>query len=138
MSTVSNESRTGVERARDRVLAPGLAQQVELGAGEVDVGGQELHAARVDDRVAGLHPFQQHVVQRRRARLGLEAEGEREAGLRVEVDEEHPLAEVGQCEADGLGRRGLGDAAFLVGDREYPRHGGRVYERDCFGGRATR
>ena len=29
---------------------------------------------------------------------------------------------------EGLGRRGLGDAALLVGDREDPRHGRGVYE----------
>ena len=63
-----------------------------------------------------------------RALLGLEAEREREARLRIEVDEEHALAEVGERQADGLGRRGLGDAALLVGDREDPRHGREVYE----------
>ena len=46
----------------------------------------------------------------------------------IEVDEEDPLAEVGQRQPDGLGRRGLGDAALLVGDREDPRHGRGVYE----------
>jgi hypothetical protein len=111
---------------------------VELGAREVDVGGEQLHAARVDDRIAGFDPLQQDVVERRRARFRLEPEREREAGLGVEVDEQHPLAQIGQGEADGLGRRGLGDAAFLVGDREYPRHGGRVYERAIFTARAVR
>ena len=77
----------------------------------------------------GLDPLEEHVVERRRARLGLEAEGEREAGLRIEIHEEHPFAEVGEGEADGLGRRGLRNAALLVGDREHPRHGRRVYGR---------
>ena len=126
------------------MLAAGPREQVHLGAGEVDVGGQQSHPARVDDRVVGLHPLQQHVVQRRRALLGLEAEGEGEAGLGVEVDEEHPLAEIGERQADGLGRRGLGDAAFLVGDREHPRHGpestepGVVPAVDCDGAAAPR
>ena len=137
MSTVSYESRTESSARASACSRPVARQQVQLGAGEVDVGGEQLHPARVDDRVVGLHPLQQHVVQGRRALLGLEAEREREAGLRVEVDEQHPLAEVGQREADGLGRRGLGDAALLVGDREHPRHGRRVYERRISFGRAS-
>ena len=65
-------------------------------------------------------------MQRRDALLGLEAEREREAGLRIEVDEQHLLAEIGERQPDGLGRRGLGHAALLVGDREDPRHSGEV------------
>ena len=119
----------GVDRACERVLASGAGQEVDFRTGEIDVGREQAHAARVDDRVFGLHALEQHVVQRRGALLGLEAEREGEARLRVEVDEEHPLAEVRQRQPDGLGRRGLGDAAFLVGDREHPRHGVGVYER---------
>ena len=120
------------------MLASGAREQVNLGAGEVDVGREQLHAARVDDRVLGLHALEQHVVEGRGALLGLEPEREGEAGLRVEVDEEHPLAQVGERQADGLGRRGLGDAALLVGDREDPRHGREVYERARIGDRGTR
>ena len=127
MSTVSKESRTESIARAQRLLAAGAREQVHLRAGELDVGREQPDAAGVDDRVFGLHPLQQHVVQRGRALLGLESEREREAGLRVEVDEEHPLAEVGERQAQGLGRRGLGDAAFLVGDREHPRHGRGVY-----------
>ena len=54
----------GVERACERVLAAGAREQVHLGAGEVDVGGEQPDAARVDDRVVGLHALEQHVVQR--------------------------------------------------------------------------
>ena len=128
MSTVSYVVAHGVDRTCERLLATGAGEQVHLGAGEIDVGGQQTHAARVDDRVLGLHPLEQHVVQRGGALLGLESQREREARLRIEVDEEHPLAEVGEREAEGLGRRGLGHAALLVGDREDPRHGLEVYE----------
>ena len=134
MSTVSKESRTGSIARRQRVLPAGAGEEVQLGAGEVDVGREQPDAARVDDRVLGLDPLEQHVVERRRALLGLEPEREREARLRVEVDEQHPLAEVGERQADGLGRRGLGNAALLVGDREDPRHGRGVYERGVSGG----
>ncbi len=110
------------ERATERVLATRQREQVHLGAGELDVGGQQLDPAGVDDRVGRLHPLEEDVVECRRELLGLEAEREREAGLGVEVDEKDPFAQVGEGEAEGLGRRGLGHAALLVGDREYPRH----------------
>ena len=95
---------------------------MHFGARQVVVGGQELHPAGVEDRVGRLHPVEEDVVEGRGALLGLETEGEGEAGLGVEVDEQHPFAEVGEGEPQGLGRRGLADAALLVGDREHPRH----------------
>ena len=118
----------GVECAPECVLAARAREQVHLGAGQVDVCRQQLHPSHVDDRVGCLDPLEQHVVEGRAALLGLEAEREREAGLGVEVDEQHALAEVGEGEAQGLGRRGLGHAALLVGDREHPRHAAGVYE----------
>ena len=50
--------------------------------------------------------------------VGVDAEAEGQARLRVEVDEQHALAELGHGGADrGHGGR-LGDPALLVGDRD--------------------
>ena len=63
--------------------------------------------------------------------VGVDPEAERQAGLRVEVDEQHPLALLGEGRAERGDRGGLGDAALLVGHRDRPwpaswgrRHGG--------------
>ena len=56
--------------------------------------------------------------------LGIDPEGEGQAGLRVEVDQQHRLAELGQRRADGRDGRRLGHAALLVGDRQDDRGNG--------------
>ena len=66
----------------------------------------------------GREALGEHVVDRQLEVLGVDAEGEGQAGLRVEVDEQHRLPQLGERGPDrGDGGR-LGDAALLVGDRE--------------------
>ena len=72
---------------------------------------------------AGTRP-EQHVVHRQLERVRVEPERERQAGLRVEVHQQHPLPQLGQGGAERGHRGGLGDAALLVGDGERDRHGG--------------
>ena len=80
----------------------------------------------------------QHVVGRGAARLALDAEPGRGVALRVEVDDQHVLADRGQGGAEIDRRRGLADAALLVGDRDHPRPAGGAgfaagFEGDHFG-----
>ena len=62
------------------------------------------------------------MVERQLERLGVEPERVREAGLGVEVDEQDPLAELGERGAEGVDGGGLRHAALLVGDGHHPRH----------------
>ena len=55
--------------------------------------------------------------------LGVEPEREGQAGLRVEVDHENPLPELGERHPDGRDGGGLGDATLLVGHRDRAGHG---------------
>jgi len=67
-------------------------------------------------------------VQRHFELVGVETDREREAGLRIEVDEKHPVPEPGQRDSERVDRRGLRHAALLVRDREDPGHVVAVYE----------
>ncbi len=51
----------------------------------------------------------------------VDAEAGRGVALRVEIDDQHILADGGERGAEIDRRRGLADAALLVGDGEHPR-----------------
>ena len=86
------------------------------------------HQQALDVRAGGHHVGQrdaldERVVRRRDAAAVLDAERGRGVALRVEVDDQHPLPELGQRGGDVDGGRGLADAALLVRDHDDP---GRV------------
>ena len=58
---------------------------------------------------------------------GWNAEAYRERALRVEIDQQHPAALLGERGTEADGRRGLADAALLVADRHNP--GGAVRQQ---------
>ena len=62
--------------------------------------------------------MQDHVVHRSLQVADVDPEPGAGVALRVEVDDEHPVAEVGQAGAEVHGRGRLAHAALLVGDRE--------------------
>src|SRR3954451_17918448 len=65
-----------------------------------------------------MDPLGQHVMHRQLNVLRIDAQRERQASLRIEVDQQDLGAELGKrCTERGDGRR-LGDAPLLVGDRE--------------------
>ena len=64
----------------------------------------------------GIHALGEHVVDGGVEVLGVDAEAEGEAGLGVEVDEEDPLALLGERRTERGDSGRLGDAALLVGD----------------------
>ena len=63
----------------------------------------------------------QHVVHRRLEAPVLDAQAGRGVALRIEVDDQRALAELGEAGADVDRRRRLADAALLVGDGDDPR-----------------
>jgi hypothetical protein len=106
------------------VLAARAGEQVGLGPGELDGRGEDVDTVLGgEDDLERVDALGQDVVHRGLEVLGVDAEREGEAGLRVEVDQQHPVPELGQRGADGRDGRGLGDPALLVGDGQ--RDGGR-------------
>ena len=88
----------GLERPGQDVLAPGPGQQVDLGAGQVDGGrhhGETGNPGHREAHVGHLGAPDEHVVERLIEPVGVEAEGEGEAGLWVEVDQEGPPSQLG-------------------------------------------
>ncbi len=65
-----------------------------------------------------------HFIGRNRAALAVDAEPGRGIALRIEIDDQHALADGGQSRAEIDGGRRLADAAFLVGEDENPKIGG--------------
>ena len=72
------------------------------------------------DAVLDRDVVHDHVVDRALDVAVADAEPGRGVALRIEVDDEHPESELGEGGAEVHGRRGLADAALLVGDREDP------------------
>ena len=112
-----------LQRCAQCVFSARPGQQRGLGAGELDRRRQQVGAliGLVQD-IGGIDLAQQHLVDRLFDLLGIDAEREGQARLRVEVDQQHLLAEVVQGDSEGDHRSGLGDAALLVGDRECGGH----------------
>ena len=54
--------------------------------------------------------------------IGVEAKGEREASLGIQINEQDPLAELDEGAAEAGHGRGLGDTALLIGDGEGASH----------------
>ena len=104
------------------VFATGPAQQVHLGAGQVDGRRHQIEPFGTSghglDDVGQPGPADQHVVQRRVELVGIEAQRIGEARLRVEVDHEDAASLLGQRHPEGLHGRRLGHAALLIGDRD--------------------
>ena len=80
----------------------------------VDVG------ARWSPRRRAAAPSTSSVVGRRDAAVVLDAQRRGGVALRVEVDDQDPLPELGERGGDVDGRRGLADPALLVGDHDHP------------------
>ena len=114
----------------DRLEGPAEAQlpaegrhQLDLGAGQVEAGGRDeqvAHGGRLDAVLEG-DVVQHDVVHRRLEVAGVDAQAGAGVALGIEVDDQRPVAEVGQAGAEVHGGRGLAHAALLVGDRQDPR-----------------
>jgi len=94
--------------------------ELDLGPGQVDVAGQQVHAGHV-----GLHhdlrgrraPLHQQVVDGEIQLMRLDAQAHRERSLRVEIHQQDAAAHLGQGRAEVDRRRSLADPALLVAHR---------------------
>ena len=114
------------------VLEPALTvldpDELDLGAHEVDVGGQDTKRGRPcgAKRFVERLRAEEDVIHRRIETSLLDAEARRGVALRVEVHEQGRA--LGECEAccEVDGGRGLAHAALLVHDRDGFTHGSSV------------
>src|SRR5690606_26989685 len=110
-----------LEHPRQGHLAGDLVDQLDLGGGEVDVGREQVQPGHVgldEDVVAGDVVLHQQVVDRQVEVVRVDPQADRQGALRVEVDQQHPAAVLGQGGTQVDGRGGLADATFLVGHRD--------------------
>ena len=82
-----------------------------------------MDVAHLDEDVAGRDAVDEHVVQRPRELIGIDAERERQRRLRVEVDEQHAEPLLHERHSEGVDGGGLGHTALLVGNRVHEGHG---------------
>ena len=88
----------GAQDPGEDLLARHLPHELHLGRREVDVGGEDVEAVdpgRLDHLMDVVTPLDEQVVDRHLELVGRDAQPYRGA-LRVEVDEEHPPAGLGQ------------------------------------------
>ena len=130
MRMMSYSGADQVERPAELELAAERRDQLDLGAREVDGGGEheEVLEARGLDAVEGGGVGHDHVVDRGLHVAVVDPEAGRRVALRVEVDHEHAVARFGERGAQVDGGGGLAHPALLVGDRDDPR------ERQLAGG----
>ena len=120
--------------ARDRqqyaqpLLPAGQHDQLDFGACEISIGGQQQHPvdaswnherSRVGGRLGGCEGVVNGAVW---CGLPFLTQPARQVALRVGVDEENSLVRQRQRRREVDHRRGLADAAFLIGDRNDSTH----------------
>ena len=107
----SAASRSASTRSRP-VVEP---RQEHLGRGQRRVGGDDVEVAahRHDHVVGRRRPVDEHVVERA---LAADAERGADVALRVDVDEQHVVAALGDAGGEVDRGRGLAGAALLVED----------------------
>ena len=126
-----------LERPLEAQLTAEGRDELDLGAGQVEGGrgartGSAPRSARRSPRWAGRAGSRRTSTPCRSRMLMPEPGGG--VALRIEVDDQHPVAEVGQAGAEVDGRGRLAHAALLVGDGDDP--GERPGERRRLVGRA--
>ena len=104
----------GGDRLLEHPLAADHAAERELGAGQVDARDGDVALRPVLDDVLDRVAMHQHVEDRLGQRLDVDAEAHRQVRLRVQVDEQDLVAELGERRTQVHGARRLGDAALLV------------------------
>ena len=110
----------GLQRVAQAMLATCHADQLDLGAGQGDVGGHDVEAGHgggnpgVDKRTAQHH----HVVAARPDGPPIHPQARGRVRLRIHVDQEHAPSPIRQGRSQVDRSRRLAHAALLVGDGE--------------------
>ena len=89
MRTTSCSHEDRLEGASQDVLATGAAQQMDLGAGQVDGGGyqaQTLDSLDLEPDLGDFGPTDQHIVQGGGEVVGIQPQRKGEAGLGIKID----------------------------------------------------
>ena len=108
-----------IEQTLQTTLAAVESDELDLGAGELAVGGKKrerVDAGREDERSRVGIVRHQRAVGAALAGATLQADAAREVGLRIHVDEQDALFGQRERRAEIDGGRGFGDAALLIGD----------------------
>ena len=84
-------------------------------------------------RIAQRRFADQNIIGRVLPIAAVDAETGRGIALRIEIDDQHFLADGGERGAEIDCRRGLADTAFLVGDRKHARRLGELHLRRAIG-----
>lgn len=127
------------QRCTQHILPRWAFMKGDLRAGEVNGARQDIEVA--GHRTKGHrspHPAQEDIVNRKLKRVRIKAQRERQARLRVKIDDQNALPELGKCHPDGGDRRGLGHPALLVGHRDRPGHKGSSAQLARVGDRPVR
>src|SRR5712672_4629656 len=102
---------------------------------DLELEARQIHGGRRDVQMwdrGGEYSLAQRplagdeIVGRDLPALLVDAEPGRGIALRIEIDDEHALADGGERGAEIDGGRGLADTALLVGDRQNPRRCGGI------------
>ncbi len=128
----------GVDGPLELQLPAEGGHQLDLDAGQVDGGrGHEevLDAGRLDAVLERLVPHD-HVVHRQLEVPGVDAQAGGGVALGIEIDDQDPVAQLGQRRSEVDGGGGLAHAALLVGDGDDPGQlpGGRLRAVEQFVG----
>ena len=101
----------------------GIAREFGLDAGQVLVTGNDIEARhdRGEHGFLERNPVDHEIVGRLETFGAGDAETGRRVTLRIEVDDQHPAPDGGQCGAKVDGRRRFTDSALLVYNCKYPR-----------------
>ena len=114
----------GRERLFQPVLAGHDAHELDLGPGQVAVGGHERQVLEVGrhHELGERSLLDERLVEARPGLAGLAAEAGGQVALGVGVHGEDPPLGGGQARGEVDRRRGLADPALLVGDRDGASH----------------
>ena len=120
--TVDEDVVVVVTHLGERHLEPQLPaerrHQLDLGTGQVEArrSDEEVLDRRRLDAVLDGHVAQDHVVHRCLQAADVDAEAGAGVALGIEIDDQDPVAEIGQAGTEVDRGGGLADAALLVGD----------------------
>ncbi len=111
------------ERKPQRMLTAGTRQEHGLAPRQLDGRRQQIRTVLgPPQHKAGTEPTQQHVVDGQFDGVRIQAQGERQACLRIKVNEQDPASQLAQRGTEARHGRRLGDATLLVCDGEDASH----------------